>query len=99
MREACLPPCRQPAGGPAALAPVGADFNKDFNNEQAAALLAAGRLIQSKCWPGGRIRIELEPGERYPQAVARVIACLSPHERDRLRELVAWVRGYERAEQ
>lgn len=64
---------------------------------RAAALVAAGRLLQSRGWPGGSVRIQAAPGETYPQAVARTIAALPEHERAALRELVAWVRDYERA--
>lgn len=74
------------------VAPVGATLN----DEQIAALLAAGRLLQSKSWPGGRQKIERADGEAYPEAVRRVIAGLPPDERDHLRELVVWVRSYER---
>ncbi len=67
-----------------------------MTNNQAAALIVAGRLLQSKTWPGGRIRIEPMASEAYPQAVARVIATLDDGDRDHLRELVAWVLDYER---
>ena len=67
-----------------------------MNDAQARALIAAGRLLQSKTWPGGKIRIEPAAGEAYPQAVARIIATLDDGDRDRLRELVAWVLDYER---
>lgn len=71
---------------------------QDLNNNQAAALVAAGRLLQSKAWSGGGIPVTRAPGETYPQAVARVVAALDTADRDRLRELVAWVMGYERQE-
>lgn len=67
-----------------------------MTDEQAAALVAAGRLLQSRDWPGGRKRIERQQGESYPEAVQRVIASLPHDERERLRELVQWVREYER---
>lgn len=67
-----------------------------LNDNQAAALLAAGRLLQSTAWPGGAHRIERQAGETYPQAVARSIAALSALDRDYLRELVAWVLNYQR---
>lgn len=67
-----------------------------MNDAQARALIAAGRLLQSKTWPGGKIRIEPAAGEAYPQAVARIIATLDDGDRDRLRELVAWVLDYDR---
>lgn len=67
-----------------------------MNDRQATALLTAGRLLQSKSWPGGSRKIDPAPGETYPQAVARVIAALDDGGRDRLRELVAWVLGYDR---
>jgi hypothetical protein len=76
------------------VAPVDAD-TCGFSAGQAAALVAAGRLLQSKSWPGGRQKIERNDGETYPEAVSRVIASLPPAERDHLRELVAWVRSYE----
>lgn len=78
------------------VAPVGAA--PTFNDGQTAALLAAGRLLQSRAWPGGRQKIECNDGETYPEAVSRVIASLPPDERDHLRELVTWVREYERAD-
>jgi hypothetical protein len=65
---------------------------------QIAALVAAGRLLQSRSWPGGKKKIECEPGETYPQAVARAINTLDAGDRDHLRELVGWVRSYERAD-
>lgn len=71
-------------------------FQRTFNDNQAAALLAAGRLLQSQGWPGGALRIEPRPQETYPQAVARSIAELSALDRDHLRELVAWVLDYQR---
>ena len=64
---------------------------------QAAALTAAGRILQSRQWSAGPIKIAPAPGETYPLAVARVIAALGADERDRLRELVGWVMDYERA--
>lgn len=67
-----------------------------MNDRQAAALLAAGRLLQSRTWPGGSRKINPAPGETYPQAVARVIAELIDGDRDYLRELVTWVLSYDR---
>lgn len=67
-----------------------------MNDRQAAALLAAGRLLQSKSWLGGCRKIDPAPGETYPQAVARVIAELVDGDRDYLRKLVAWVLSYDR---
>lgn len=71
-----------------------------MDDRHVAALLAAGRLLQSKRWPGGPVKIVPEPGgcETYPQAVARVIAGLATSDRARLRELVGWVLDYERGE-
>ena len=64
-----------------------------MNDRQHAALLAAGRLLQSRGWPGGTVKIVTRKGENYPEAVARVIAeTQSPDSRDRLRELAKWVR-------
>lgn len=68
-----------------------------MNDTQARALIAAGRLLQSKTWPGGSCKIDPAPGETYPQAVARVIATLDITGRDHLRELVAWVLDYDRS--
>lgn len=65
-----------------------------MNESQARALIAAGRLLQSKAWPGGRVTIEKRDGEDYPQAVYRVIASLDDGDRDHLRELVEWVIAY-----
>lgn len=69
-----------------------------MTDQQASALVAAGRILQSRQWPAGPIKIAPAPGEAYPQAVARVIASLDAGERDRLRELVAWVLDYKRQE-
>lgn len=70
-----------------------------MTDNQAAALVTAGLLLQSKSWPGGRVKIDKRAGETYPQAVARNIAGLEAAERNRLRNLVTWVREYERQEQ
>lgn len=67
-----------------------------MNDRQATALLAAGRLLQSRTWPGGSRKIDPAAGETYPQAVARVIAMLDDSDRGHLRELVAWVLDYDR---
>lgn len=69
-----------------------------MNESQVRALIAAGRLLQAKTWPGGRVKIEKGEGEAYPQAVSRVVASLDDGNRDRLRELVAWVLDYERVD-
>lgn len=69
-----------------------------MTDHQAGALIAAGRILQSRQWLAGPIKIAPAPGETYPQAVARVIAALDAGERDRLRELVGWVMSYERQE-
>lgn len=58
--------------------------------------MAAGRLLQSRAWLGGGIKITRAQGETYPQAVARAISTLDDGERGHLRELVAWVLDYER---
>jgi len=87
---------RAPAKEPTALAPVGASFT----DEQAAALVAAGRLLQKggrAGWPGGPKKIERRPGESYPAAVLRLINILTVAERQHLRELVAWVMDYEKS--
>lgn len=65
---------------------------------QAAALVAAGRLLQSRGWPGGPLVIDRGAGEVYPQSVARIVAQLDESTRARLRALVAWVRDYERGD-
>lgn len=67
-----------------------------MNSNQAAALVAAGRFLQSRHWPGGGMKITCAHGETYPQAVARVIATLDDNDRGHLRELVAWVLDYDR---
>lgn len=67
-----------------------------MNDAQARALIAAGGLLQSKTWPNGRMKIERLEGETYPQAVSRIIATLEGSDRDRLREMAAWVLEYER---
>lgn len=69
-----------------------------MNDTQARALVAAGRLLQSRGWPGGAVKIEKLAGETYPEAIARVITSLDASDRDRLRELVQWVMDYERAD-
>lgn len=68
-----------------------------MTDQQAAALIAAGRILQSRHWPGSPIKIAPAPDEAYPDAVARVVASLDPGERDRLRSLVVWILDYERA--
>jgi len=70
-----------------------------MSEEKIAALIAAGRLLQSKQWPGGKREIKREHGESYPQAVLRVIRTLDESEREKLRELTEWVRDYERADE
>jgi hypothetical protein len=69
-----------------------------MRDEEAAALVAAGRLLQSKTWPGGQKKIVCQPGEKYPEAVRRVIETLSDDEKNKLRELTQWVRSYEQHE-
>jgi len=66
------------------------------NSNQAAALVAAGRILQSRNWTGGGIRIKAQAGETYPQAVARIIDTLDGGDREQLRGLVAWVLDYDR---
>jgi hypothetical protein len=70
-----------------------------MDDEKAAALIAAGRLLQSKQWFWGKREIKRAPGETYPEAVLRVIETLDEEERSKLRELVSWVRDYERADE
>jgi SOS-response transcriptional repressor LexA len=70
-----------------------------MRDEEAAALVAAGRLLQSKQWPGGKREIKRAPGETYPSAVLRVIQTLDESERAKLRELTEWVRAYEKADE
>ena len=67
-----------------------------MNEAQARALIAAGRLLQAKAWSGGPVNIEKREGETYPQAVFRVVSTLGDSDRNRLRELVAWVMEYEK---
>jgi hypothetical protein len=69
-----------------------------MDDEKAAALVAAGRLLQSKDWFWGKREIKRAPGETYPAAVLRVIQTLPADERAKLRELTEWVRDYERAD-
>jgi hypothetical protein len=69
-----------------------------MDDETVAALLAAGRLLQSRQWFWGRREIKHERGEKYPEAVLRVIKTLDAEERNKLRELVAWIRDYERTD-
>lgn len=73
-------------------------FEVMMDDEKAAALLAAGRLLQSKDWFWGRREIKRMPGEKYPAAVLRVIQTLDAEERAKLRELTEWVRDYEKAD-
>jgi hypothetical protein len=70
-----------------------------MDDETVAALLAAGRLLQSRQWFWGKREIKRAPGESYPAAVLRVIQTLDENERAKLRELVAWVREYEKADE
>jgi hypothetical protein len=70
-----------------------------MDDEKAAALVAAGRLLQSKDWFWGKHEIKREHGESYPQAVLRVIKTLDENERAKLRELTQWVREYEKADE
>jgi hypothetical protein len=70
-----------------------------MDDEKAAALVAAGRLLQSKDWFWGRREIQRRERETYPQAVLRVIQTLDENERAKLRELTEWVRDYERADE
>lgn len=69
-----------------------------MNETHVRALIAAGRLLQSDNWPGGRMKIGKREGESYPQAVTRAIAALEEADRHRLRELVTWVLAYEQSE-
>lgn len=69
-----------------------------MNESHVRALIAAGRLLQSKAWPGGRVEIDKREGESYPQAVSRAIDALNEIDRQQLRELVAWVLEYGRFE-
>lgn len=66
-----------------------------MNDAQARAMIAAGRLLQSKAWRGGRVKIEKREGETYPQAVSRTISTFDDSDRNHLRELVTWVLEYE----
>ena len=66
-----------------------------MTDEEAAAYVAAGRLLQSREWSFGRKSIEKADGETYPDAVRRVIDTLTENELQVLRELVGWVRSYE----
>lgn len=52
-------------------------------------LLAAGRIIQSRHQGNPyRKRIEVKPGEKYPEAVIRVLAQMDGDDQIRLYELV-----------
>lgn len=68
-----------------------------MTDAQAAALVAAGRILQSRHW-SPPIKIEKTAGESYPEAVLRTIGGLTKNDRARLRELVVFVREYEEAE-
>ena len=70
---------------------------RKFTDEQAAALVVAGRFLQSQDWPSGRKKIEPRGGENYPEAVLRAICALPKEEQEVLRELTSWVREYEKA--
>jgi hypothetical protein len=70
-----------------------------MDDETVAALLAAGRLLQSRQWFWGKREIKRQAGETYPQAVLRVIKTLPDDERAKLRELTEWVRAYEKADE
>jgi hypothetical protein len=71
-------------------------FKVDMDDQTVAALLAAGRLLQSKQWFFGKREIKRMEGETYPAAVMRTIETLDAEERNKLRELTQWVRDYER---
>lgn len=77
------------------MPPLPAVAGKPKPPRQVQALLAAGRLLQSRDWPGGKVCITRLAEEAYPDAVARVIGELTPADRDKLRELVRWVMDYE----
>jgi hypothetical protein len=66
-----------------------------MDDQTVAALLAAGRLLQSRQWFWGKREIKRMEGETYPMSVMRVIETLPADERAKLRELVAWIRNYE----
>lgn len=78
------PPHDRPLSGataPRCAAPVGAGQPKGL-----LALLLAGGLLQRQ----GH-RIELLPGENYPQAVRRVLRALPGEQREALRQAVAFL--------
>lgn len=83
------------SGAATPLPPVG---GKPKPPRQVQALLAAGRLLQSRDWPGGKVPIKRLAGESYPDAVARTITGLEPAGRDKLRDLTRWVMDYEDTE-
>lgn len=70
----------------------------ELTEKDLRALKAAGALLQSKEWPGGKVTIKTQPGESYPQAVQRVAKALPEDQRQHLRELVSWVLEYEAGE-
>lgn len=91
-----MPGRRAGEGAMPPLPPVGGKFTPP--PAAVRALMIAGRLLQSKDWPGGKVRIQSVDGESYPEAVARVITNLSPASRGHLRESVSWVMDFEDAD-
>lgn len=89
------PDIKSEHSGTAAAQPLPPVGGKPKPTRQVQALLAAGRLLQSKSWSGGKVKIERYGGESYPDAVARTINRLEPDDRDKLRGLVRWVMNYE----
>lgn len=67
-----------------------------FTDEQASALIAAGRILQSKEWHYGQIKIKKMNGERYPESVKKAIDSLTENQKEHLRDLISWVRDYEK---
>lgn len=76
----------RPLSGARPIGGSAKDSIKEAGPRGLLALLVSGRILQ---WRG--VTIRCEPGERYPEAVLRVVRALPPEERDALRETVRFL--------
>lgn len=68
-----------------------------LSDEDAKKLVIAARLLRSRDWPGGPLKIQQQDGESFPAAVQRIARSLPPQQRAHLRELVIWVWDFDSA--